>query len=224
MSIKDKIEIIYESIPKYDIMFKIIIIGESGVGKSCLTLRVTKNKYINNYTPTIGFENSSLYFKIKEKIIKFEIWDTCGQETYRSLIKSYYQNSSLVILVYSIDDLKSYNNLNKWLQDIKSFSEEKIKIFLVGNKNDINDDKRKITKEMGYAFCQENNLCNFFESSAKTGYNINNIFIEAAKILYEDHFNKMDKKEKTENENNDDIIVIEENNKVYQTCNNNTCC
>ena len=74
----EDIEILYEIPPNHDIMFKIIIIGEAGVGKSCLTLRITKNNYIENYTPTIGFENSSLYFKINEKIIKFEIWDTCG--------------------------------------------------------------------------------------------------------------------------------------------------
>ena len=218
MSSNDKIEILYEYTTKYDIMFKIIIIGNSGVGKSCLTLRVTKNKYIDNYTPTIGYENSSLFFRINEKIIKFEIWDTCGQETYRSLIKSYYKNASLVILVYSVDDLTSYNNLKIWLNDIKSFTEEKIKMILVGNKIDINDDKIKITKEMGYKFYKENNFNNFFESSAKTGYNINNIFIQGAKILYEDYFNK---KEGNENNNN---IVIEDNNKVFQTCNNNICC
>ena len=137
---------------------------------------------------------------------------------YKNIIKSYYKNASLVILVYSVDDLKSYNNLKIWLNDIKSFSGENIKIILVGNKMDINNDKIKITKEMGYAFYQENKLNNFFESSAKTGYNINNIFIQAAKILYEDYYNT-----KEEIDNNDKI-VIEDNNKVFQTCNNNICC
>ena len=93
------IEILYENTSAANKTFKIIIIGESGVGKSCLTLRATKNNFIENYTPTIGFENSSLYFKINEIIIKFEIWDTCGQETYRSLIKNYYRNTSLVIFL-----------------------------------------------------------------------------------------------------------------------------
>ena len=167
----EDIEILYEIPPNHDIMFKIIIIGEAGVGKSCLTLRITKNNYIENYTPTIGFENTSLYFKINEKIIKFEIWDTCGQETYRALINSFYRNASLIILVYSIDDENSYNKLNNWLNDINSFFEEKITIFLVGNKIDITD-KRKISTEMGRKFSEENNLNDFFEVSAKNGDNI----------------------------------------------------
>ena len=200
--------------------FKIIILGESGVGKSCLTLRVTKNNYIENYTPTIGFENSSLFFKIKENIIKFEIWDTCGQETYRSLIKSYYRNSSLVILVYSIDDEKSYNKLSSWIDNIKSFSEQNIKIFLVGNKIDIDDDKRKISKEMGYKFYKDNHLHYFLETSAKSSYNINNLFIEAARVLYEQ--NVINKNEKHNSSKSNDILV--DNNNVYQICNKNNCC
>ena len=216
-----KIEILYENTSVVNKTFKIITIGESGVGKSCLTLRATKNNYIENYTPTIGFETSSLYFKINEIIIKFEIWDTCGQETYRSLIKSYYRNTSLVILVYSIDDEKSYNKLNTWINDIKSFSEQNIVIFLVGNKNDISDDQRKITKNMGIKFCKDNNLNNFFETSAKNGYNINNLFLEAAKVLYEQNYIKNEEKQNKSKSN--DIIIIEENNKVQQTCNLSCC-
>ena len=130
-------------------MFKIIIIGETGVGKSSLTVRATKNKYIEDYTPTIGFEKSSLYIKINDTIIKLEIWDTCGQESYRSLNKSYYRNTSLAIIIYSINDESSFIKLNIWLNEIKSFWEENIIIFLVGNKIDIDEDKRKITTEMG---------------------------------------------------------------------------
>ncbi len=199
--------------------FKIIIIGESGVGKSCLTLRATKNNYIENYTPTIGFENSSLFFKINENIIKFEIWDTCGQETYRSLIKSYYRNSSLVILVYSIDDEKSYNTLGSWIDNIKSFSEQNVKIFLVGNKIDISDENRKISKDMGHKFYKDNNLNYFIETSAKNGYNINNLFIEAARVLYEQNITNKD--EKQNNSKSNDILV--DNNNISKTCNYNCC-
>ena len=184
MSDKDKIQILNENTFNYDIKFKIIIIGESGVGKSSLTLRITKNKYIEDYTPTIGFENCSLYIKINQTIIKLEIWDTCGQETYRSLIKNYYRNASLVIIVYSIDDEKSFNKLNIQLNNIKSFSEGKIIIFLLGNKLDIDEDKRKITTEMGTKFYIENNLNNFFEISAKNRYNINNLFIQTEILLF----------------------------------------
>ena len=221
MSEKDKIKILNENTLNYDVMFKIIIIGESGVGKSCLTLRATKNKYIEDFTPTIGFENSSLYIKINQTIIKLEIWDTCGQETYRSLIKTYYRNTSLVIIVYSIDDEKSFNKLNIWLNDIKSFSDENTKIFLVGNKIDIDADKRKITPEMGEKFYKENNLNNFFETSAKNGYNINNLFIQVAKILYNEYFDI--NKEEINNSKDNNLVLIEENNKILQTCKNKCC-
>ena len=220
MSNENDIKIIHENNLNCDMMFKIIIIGESGVGKSCLTLRITKNNFIEDYNPTIGFENSFLYFKINDKIIKLEIWDTFGQETYRSLIKSYYRNSSLVILVYSIDDEKSFNQLNSWLKDIRAYSEQNTKIFLVGNKIDISDENRKINNEMGNKFYKDNNLNNFFETSAKTGYNIENVFMQCVKILYEENLmqNKEEKKSDTNN-----IIIVTDSNKVSQTCNNNCC-
>ena len=220
MSNEIKINILHENNLNCDMMFKIIIIGESGVGKSCLTLRITKNNFIEDYNPTIGFENSSLYFKINDKIIKMEIWDTCGQETYRSLIKSYYRNTSLVILVYSIDDEKSFNQLNSWLKDIRAYSEKNTKIFLVGNKIDINDENRKISNEMGNKFYKDNNLSNFFETSAKTGHNIENVFIQGVKILYEENF--INNKEEKKNDTNS-IIIVTDSNKVSQTCNNNCC-
>ena len=220
MSNEIEINILHENNLNCDMIFKIIIIGESGVGKSCLTLRITKNNFIEDYNPTIGFENSSLYFKINDKIIKFEIWDTCGQETYRSLIKSYYRNTSLVILVYSIDDEKSFNQLNSWLKDIRAYAEQNTKIFLVGNKIDINDENRKISNEMGNKFYKDNNLSNFFETSAKTGHNIENVFIQGVKILYEENFMKNNEEKKNDTNN---IILVTDSNKVSQTCNNNCC-
>lgn len=220
MSNEIEINILHENNLNCDMIFKIIIIGESGVGKSCLTLRITKNNFIEDYNPTIGFENSSLYFKINDKIIKFEIWDTCGQETYRSLIKSYYRNTSLVILVYSIDDGKSFNQLNSWLKDIRAYAEQNTKIFLVGNKIDISDENRKISNEMGNKFYKDNNLSNFFETSAKTGHNIENVFIQGVKILYEENFMKNNEEKKNDTNN---IILVTDSNKVSQTCNNNCC-
>ena len=221
MSVKDNIEILFENSLNCDLTFKIIIIGEAGVGKSCLTLRITKNNFIEKYNPTIGFENHSLYFKKNEKIFKFDIWDTCGQETYRSLIKSYYQNTSLAILVYSIDDENSYNKLNMWLNDLKSFCDEKIKIFLVGNKIDL-EDKRKISTEVGYKYYQKNNLNKFYEVSAKNGDNIKELFIEGAIILYNEYYKNNEEKIKKSNKDND-VLIIEDNNKVFQTCNNSCC-
>ena len=95
--------------PKDMLTFKIIIIGNSGVGKTSITTSAVKNVFINDYKSTIGMEIFSLYLKVNDKPIKLQIWDTCGQEIYRSLIKNFYRNSSLAIIVYSIDKKNSFN-------------------------------------------------------------------------------------------------------------------
>jgi Ras-related protein Rab-1A len=101
-------EILDEDYSEYDLAFKLIVIGNAGVGKSCLSLRATKNFFNNDYSSTIGFEYFKFNVKLKTKeddnIIRLHIWDTCGQEIYRSLVSNYYKNSSLAILVYSIDE------------------------------------------------------------------------------------------------------------------------
>jgi Ras-related protein Rab-1A len=100
----DNIEILKEDYPNYDLSFKIIVIGNSGVGKSCLAVQATKNLFENNYVATVGFEFFSFNLKLDGKVIKLQIWDTCGQEIYRSLITNFYRNSSLAIIVYAIDE------------------------------------------------------------------------------------------------------------------------
>ena len=105
-------ELPYEILPddytQYDLSFKIIVIGDSGVGKSCLTMKATKNLFEQNYNTTVGFEFFSFNIKINNKVLRLQIWDTCGQEIYRSLITNFYRNSSLAIMVYSIEE---YNKL-----------------------------------------------------------------------------------------------------------------
>ena len=98
------VEILSEDYTTYDLSFKIIVIGDSGVGKSCLTMRATKNLFDNNYNATVGFEFFTFNARInKSQVVKLQVWDTCGQEIYRSLITNFYRNSSLAIMVYSID-------------------------------------------------------------------------------------------------------------------------
>jgi mannitol-specific phosphotransferase system IIBC component len=97
-------EILKEEFPNYDLSFKIIVIGNAGVGKSCLSIQATKKKFENNYLATVGFEFFVFNMKYKNKVLKLQIWDTCGQEIYRSLITSFYKNSSLAIIVYAIDE------------------------------------------------------------------------------------------------------------------------
>jgi small GTP-binding protein len=180
------VEVLSQDTSDFELNFKLIIIGDQNVGKSCLTLRATKNSFEVLYSPTIGFEFMTFFVKIDGKTIKLQIWDTCGQEVYRSLISSFYNNSSLAVIVYAIDNEDSFNNLEFWLNELKTKGNPDINLFLIGNKADL-EDKRKISKEQGQDFCDTNNMKLFMESSAKTGFNAQNVFIEAAKLLYEQH-------------------------------------
>lgn len=107
-----KCEVLTDEAIKYDLTFKMIIIGDSGVGKSSLTLKATRNKSDDFYNATVGFEFYTFNVKIDDKIIKLQIWDTCGQEIYRSLISSFYKNSAITMIVYSIDREESFTHWN----------------------------------------------------------------------------------------------------------------
>ena len=209
-----------------DISFKIIVVGDQSVGKSSLTIKAIKNYFEDFYSPTIGFEFLTYVTKIEDKNIKLQIWDTCGQEAYRALISSFYKNSSLAILVYAIDSIESFNNLEIWLNDIKTQANPDIKIILIGNKFDL-EDKRQVEKEMVEKFCKENELSFFMETSAKSGHNVINLFNEAAKILYEKYKEIKEMKNKNNNSpysntNSEPIIICdtapEDNDKNRKKC------
>ena len=122
-------QILSDDSPSFDLSFKIIIVGDQGVGKSCLAIKASRNYFEDFYSPTVGFEFVSFNVRVQDKIIKLQIWDTCGQEVYRSLISSFFRSASLAIVVYSIDTEDSFNNIEKWLNDIKTQSNPDIKIF-----------------------------------------------------------------------------------------------
>jgi Ras-related protein Rab-5C len=189
-------EILSEDIGQVNFSFKIIVIGDSAVGKSSLTLRGTKNHFKDFYTPTIGFEFLSFNIRIKNQTVKLQIWDTCGQEVYRSLISSFYRNSSLAIIVYAIDNQESFDNLESWLDEIKSQTHPNLRIFLIGNKSDL-EDQRLISKETAEELVKDHNIDLFMETSAKTGINAQDVFVKAAKMLLEDY------KKYSENEGRD---------------------
>ncbi|MCQ2819016.1 MAG: GTP-binding protein [archaeon] len=165
-----KVEILPGEYNIYDLSFKIIVIGDSGVGKSCLTLKATKDYFEDYYSATVGFEFFTFNVKIDNRICKLQIWDTCGQEIYRSLISSFYRNSSLAMMVYAIDNLDSFDHISSWLNEIKTQSNPDVKVFLIGNKSDL-ENKRKVPKELADKFCEENKLDLMMETSAKTGFN-----------------------------------------------------
>ena len=207
MSNELKAQILKEDPGDFDLSFKIIIIGDSFVGKSCLALKACKGLFEESYNPTIGFEFLTFFVKIDESNIKLQIWDTCGQEVYRSLISSFYHNSSLAILVYSIDNTNSFENLESWLNELKTLGNPDINIFLIGNKADL-EDIREVSKEMGEKFSKSHDINFFLETSAKTGFNAENVFIKASKLLYEQHLKYKDRFSRPESVNN---LLAEEN-------------
>ena len=211
------IEILHDSqISQLDnfVNFKIIIIGDSGVGKSSLLKRAVKNSFDNNYQATIGFEFLLMHFRVNDLKVKFQIWDTCGQEMYRSLVQGFYHNSSLAIIVYNINDKKSFQNISVWLQDLRQHTDHDLPVFLVGNKSDL---EKEVPSDEANTFSKNNNMLYFTECSAKTGSNIKEIFFEAAKQLYHiynklknenklpSNANKL-KIDKNDNKNNNDGI------------------
>ena len=190
MTTQEESEVKYEILPEdytqYDLSFKIIVIGDSGVGKTCLSNKATKNTFDDSYNTTIGFEFFSFNIKMFEKVIKLQVWDTCGQELYRSLITNFYRNASLAIMVYAINNKDSFDNIDVWLKELKIHSNPDSKVFLIGNKIDL-ENERKVSREQGEEYSNQNNFSLFMESSAKTGFNAQKIFIEAARILYNNY-------------------------------------
>lgn len=168
---------------KTDLTFKLIVIGDAGVGKSCLALKGTTGKFEESYVATVGFDFYSFFAKIENQLIRLQIWDTCGQEGYRSLVQNFYRGTALAILVYAINDMKSFNNVDIWVKQLKAYASPDVKMFLVGNKNDL-ENERKITSEEGKKCQKDLDFYCFYETSAKTGINSQEIFIKAVKLLY----------------------------------------
>ena len=188
-------ELLPEDYNKYDLSFKMIVVGDAGVGKSCLTSKASKGIFEELYAPTIGFEFLVFNVKINDKVVKLQIWDTCGQELYRSLISSFYRNSSLAMMVYAINNKESFNHIVSWLKEVKLQSNPDVKIFLIGNKSDL-DKERKVKEEDARIFMEENGIHFFSETSAKNGINAKEVFVEAAKLLYSEHLKYKENKNK----------------------------
>ena len=151
-----KIEVLPDDYKMYNISFKLIVIGDAGVGKSCLTKMASKGLFEEIYSATIGFEFLAFNVKINDKIIRLQIWDTCGQEIYRSIISGFYRNSSVVMLVYAINDKRSFININTWLKEVKLQSNPDIKIILIGYKSDL-EEERQVQLNEAKKFTEENN-------------------------------------------------------------------
>jgi len=158
---------------KYDHLFKLLIIGESGVGKTCLLLRFTDDSFTANHLTTIGIDFKIKIINLEEKLIKLQIWDTAGQERFRTITKTYYKGAHGIILTYDVTDENSFKNIRTWVKQIEQNAQNSVCKVLVGNKCDRDD--RKVSLDEGAKLAKEFNM-QFFETSAKTNYNVNETF------------------------------------------------
>ena len=189
----------------YDMIFKIVLIGDTSVGKTNILSKYLSNEFDPDSKATVGVEFGTKNFKIENNIVKVQIWDTAGQERYRSITNAYYKGAKGSLLVYDITNPKSFENLDKWLSDLKTNGDEKISIVLLGNKSDL-ESERKITLEQGKEKAEFYKLA-FMETSALNGNNIEKAFNELITDVYKNHHDLFEKQAKVEI--NDKVIDLE---------------
>ena len=167
----------------YAYLFKYIIVGDSGVGKSCLLLQFTDNRFEAQHDSTIGVEFGSRMVNIEDKVIKLQVWDTTGQEAFRSITRSYYRGAAGALLVYDITRRETFDHLTTWLEDARQNCSSSIVMMLIGNKSDL-ESRRAVTREEGEAFAREHGLI-FKETSARTAANVEEAFISTASGIHD---------------------------------------
>ncbi|KAF4086205.1 hypothetical protein AMELA_G00103740 [Ameiurus melas] len=165
----------------YDFLFKFLVIGSAGTGKSCLLHQFIENKFKQDSNHTIGVEFGSRVVNVGGKTVKLQIWDTAGQERFRSVTRSYYRGAAGALLVYDITSRETYNALTNWLTDARTLASPNIVIILCGNKKDLDAD-REVTFLEASRFAQENELM-FLETSALTGENVEEGFLKCARTI-----------------------------------------
>ena len=158
-----------------DNIYKILLLGDTTVGKTCFLIKYTDNVFQEAYMSTIGLDYRLKTMILKNgKKIKLQIWDTAGQDRFRAITKNYYKNAHGIILIYDVTSLQTYDNIKSWISQIREEASPNIVIYIVGNKIDMNEE-RKVKTEEGEKLAEEFGFP-FSEASAKSGINVNEIF------------------------------------------------
>jgi Ras-related protein Rab-1A len=193
-----------------DIDFKVLLLGDSNVGKTCLLLRYIDDTFTENHMMTIGVD-----YKIKiintpdQEIIRLKIWDTAGQDRFKCITKNYYQGSDGILLLYDTTSMASFTNIKKWISQIKDHVKNDVCITLVGNKVDLVSE-RQVSTEMGNKLANDYNI-NFYETSSKKNLFIN----EAFENLWK---NILHKKQTNQKEENSKVVKLRKRDKLKKCC------
>lgn len=167
--------------PHYDFLIKLLLIGDSGVGKSCLLLRFCDDAWTPSFITTIGIDFKIRTIELDGKRIKLQIWDTAGQERFRTITTAYYRGAMGILLVYDVTDEKSFNNIRTWHSNVEQHASEGVNKILVGNKSDWTD-KKAVTEEQGRALANEFGI-KFMETSAKANDGVEDAFFTLARDI-----------------------------------------
>ena len=180
---------------EYDYIFKVLLVGNSDVGKSSLILRYVDQIWNDVFVPTIGVDFKVKSLEIENKSIKLQIWDTAGQERFRNVISSYFKGAHGILLIFDITSRDSFKELENWLAEVEKNASTQILKILIGNKCDL-EEEREISKDEGEAFAMRNGM-QYIETSAKINTNVNEAFEALSKIMVEYY----SKKSSANNEN-----------------------
>ena len=186
----------------YDFIFKVLLLGNSDVGKSSLLLRYVDSVWSDTFVPTIGVDFKVKTIEIDGKKVKLQIWDTAGQERFRTVVSTYFRGAHGIFLIYDITNRDSFKNLENWLIEIEKNASENVLKILIGNKNDL-EDERDISPDEGKAFANRNGM-QFIETSAKMNTNVNEAFETLGKLMIE--FNSQQKQAMTQDKKDKKVL------------------
>ena len=168
-----------------DIVYKVLLLGDSTVGKTCFLLRYRDKSFQDAHLSTIGLDYRLKSMTLKnKKNIKLQIWDTAGQDRFRAITKNYYKGANGIILIYDVTNLQTFENVKNWITQIREEANKNVVIFLAGNKADLPEESRAVQKEDGQKMAEEYNIP-FQETSAKEGINVNETFQELVEKIDE---------------------------------------
>ncbi len=190
MSEEIKIEPVDSSDIKEDYKLKVVIVGDSGVGKTNLIKRFVTNSFNQNSKATVGVEFLSKSYRINDQVFKIEMWDTAGQERYKSITAAYYKGAKGALIVYDITQKTTFENISKWMTEIKEKSSKDMKVMIIGNKTDLKDERQVTTEE---ASLKAQDLgAPIMETSALDASNVKEAFYDLMKEMYKEIRKKLD--------------------------------